>query len=391
MDHQLSQPPSRKMPGTAIKSLGQAWLGSDWLADRIAAKVPGWRGKIYPKDPDWEPRFTAEECRLFGEYVLDASIYAPTHGLFKMAKQLVPDLGVEHGGCVPNIDIEVRPKHFKKEPCQRWNTRRKLGVVVMAAAIKVLIEEVQEYGIFQIMFHEAGHFGYGGLWARQLADEGLIVLIENTAGRGNEVIPFGGKDPRMGTNPRTFALPTKNQLGYHVCLDSATSPISFGTLGQAKMLGTTLPDGCVVDEAGEVTQDPRQGRYIRHTDHKACAWGLYVEAIAAAMAGGIARERCVAQGAEPGGGANWMVTVAFPEYFSCTDGNPVDRMVTNLRDIISDNGQARLPGSNYAGNERNYRANGDCVIMQEAELVEFAKISEQANVPFNAEDFEVIG
>ena len=68
------------------------------------------------------------------------------------------------------------------------------------------------------------------------------------------VIPFGGVEPALGTNPIAFAAPAAD--GYVFNLDMATSQVAINRINNARDEGRPIPEGWGVDERGEPTTDP---------------------------------------------------------------------------------------------------------------------------------------
>jgi uncharacterized oxidoreductase len=74
-------------------------------------------------------------------------------------------------------------------------------------------------------------------------------------GAGPAVAPYGGREPRMLTNPYCCAIPRKS--GDHVVLDFATSAIAIGKLRVAYMKGDKVQATALVGADGKPTDDPK--------------------------------------------------------------------------------------------------------------------------------------
>jgi uncharacterized oxidoreductase len=75
----------------------------------------------------------------------------------------------------------------------------------------------------------------------------------NVVGAGPAVAPYGGREPRMLTNPYCCTVPRPD--GNHIVLDFATSAIAIGKLRVAHMKGEPAPSGVLIDAAGFPTTD----------------------------------------------------------------------------------------------------------------------------------------
>jgi uncharacterized oxidoreductase len=108
---------------------------------------------------------------------------------------------------------------------------------------------------------------------------------------GQFVVPWGGLDGRLGTNPIAFGFPTS---GDPIVADFATSVIPEGRIRTAKNKGMQLPEGAVLDSAGQPTRDPDafygppMGTLLPFggpVGHKGYALALLVELLGATMVG----------------------------------------------------------------------------------------------------------
>ena len=87
-----------------------------------------------------------------------------------------------------------------------------------------------------------------------LADQGLIGIgfTGGTMYRG-WVTPYGGRERLFGTNPMSFAVPTRD--GETLLLDFATSGIAQGKVTLAQAKGEPIPEGMMLDKHGYPSTD----------------------------------------------------------------------------------------------------------------------------------------
>ena len=89
--------------------------------------------------------------------------------------------------------------------------------------------------------------------------EGMIGLATADSGRSpKHVAPFGGREPRLGTNPISIAVPS--DLEGPFCLDMATSAVAAGKIALAVARNEQIPKGWIIDAAGRHTTDPKDYR-----------------------------------------------------------------------------------------------------------------------------------
>ena len=326
--------------------------------------------------------FSEQEAKHFVTYLAKACLIAKTHALPKYPYNLILDLGLKNRTLRPGADLVTLPKKFSKEACVRINANRKLGVSVMMSICERAPKDVREYGQMTYLVDEAGHFGFGGLYANLLAEQGFISEIRNTAGRGNEVFPYnadyGNRDgARMGTNPITYGFPTSKYLGFNVIGDFALSAISYGGLKRKAQREEALGDRMAVDSSGAFTTDPKKASFLVYEGHRTYSLSLQTEAFAALMGGGLPWFRAISQGDTPGGASNWVVTVSSPEFYSCKDGEPLLRLSKTLELIVKENGRARLPGSSATMWPKTQD-----IALDEHELECLRQMADQAKVRF---------
>jgi ureidoglycolate dehydrogenase (NAD+) len=73
------------------------------------------------------------------------------------------------------------------------------------------------------------------------------------------VIPYGGRQPFLGTNPLCFGFPTAK--GVPVVLDMATSTVAGGKIHNARIENREIPPDWALDSEGNPTTDPHKAVY----------------------------------------------------------------------------------------------------------------------------------
>ncbi|HWF76192.1 MAG TPA: malate/lactate/ureidoglycolate dehydrogenase [Caulobacteraceae bacterium] len=131
-----------------------------------------------------------------------------------------------------------------------------LGQPVAREAMEMAIARAKELGVAVLALRNSCHIGRIGTYGEQSADAGLISMhYVNVVGAGPAVAPFGGREPRMLTNPYCCAIPRRN--GEHVVLDFATSAIAIGKVRVAYMKREPLQGDVLVEPSGKLTDDPK--------------------------------------------------------------------------------------------------------------------------------------
>jgi hydroxycarboxylate dehydrogenase B len=165
------------------------------------------------------------------------------------------------------------------------------GQVVGAQAMALGIERTRQHGSCIVALGNAHHLGRIGAWAEQAAAAGLVSLhFVNVISR-SIVAPYGGADARFGTNPFCAGVPLPGRPP--VILDFATSVIAQGKTRVAHNKGEAVEPGCVIDDQGRPTTDPRYtvvppfGALLTFGEHKGYGLALMCELLGGALAGGL--------------------------------------------------------------------------------------------------------
>ena len=165
------------------------------------------------------------------------------------------------------------------------------GQVVGAEAMALGIERARSHGSCIVALGNAHHLGRIGAWAEQVAAAGIVSLhFVNVVARPI-VAPFGGSDARFGTNPFCAGVPLPGRPP--VILDFATSLIAQGKTRVAYNKGEPVPPGCLLDDQGRPTTDPRwavvppAGALLAFGEHKGYGLALMCELLGGALAGGL--------------------------------------------------------------------------------------------------------
>ena len=129
-----------------------------------------------------------------------------------------------------------------------------LGQVVMTQATELAISKACGSGVAWVGTTASNHAGAAGLYVGLAADAGLIGIYLAVA-NANGMPPWGGTNPLLGTNPLAIAVPAEPNP---FVLDIATTAASHGTIKVAAQQGTAMPEGWVVDAAGQPITDPHR-------------------------------------------------------------------------------------------------------------------------------------
>ena len=229
--------------------------------------------------------YTAEEAAAGAKFSeLTAWHGIKTHNAIK-ALHLDELFGSKAGGCKPGAKIEKLPTRFKA--VQKWNANRKLGQATAFEAMDAAMKMADEFGVGVVAVDNAFHYLWGGGYVIDAANKGYISYTSCTAALA-EVVPFGGKFPTLGTNPHSWGFPTRDVIGFPICIDWATSTVAMGRVQQFLREGKQLPAGCGVDKDGNETCDPAKiVALMPFGQHKGYGLSLIDELYAAYIGGSL--------------------------------------------------------------------------------------------------------
>lgn len=201
---------------------------------------------------------------------------------------------------------------------------RAFGQVSGFEATNMAIDRAKETGVCLMGLRDSFHIGRIGHWGEQCARAGMVSIhFVNVAGHRPLVAPYGGADARFTTNPICIAIPARDG-NPAALLDMATSVIAMGKARVARNKGEKVPDNSVLDQAGNVTNDPNAlftaepGAIIAFGDHKGSGLAIMCEILGAALTGG---QTIAPKNERDGSALNSMLSIVInPEAMTTTEG-----------------------------------------------------------------------
>ncbi len=168
--------------------------------------------------------------------------------------------------------------------------RQAFGQVVARCAARAALGKAHADGIAVVTASNSNHVGRLADTVETLKDGGVIgVAAANDAGAGQGVVPWGGMDGRLATNPIAVGIPGGDGPG--ILFDFSTSAAASGKVRQLLLEGKEAPDGWLVDAAGKPTRDPAslfrepRGFLLPAGGHRGYALSLLVDVLAGILSG----------------------------------------------------------------------------------------------------------
>ncbi len=187
-----------------------------------------------------------------------------------------------------NVDPAARPVIETKAPGLALVRGNKgFGIYALNQATETAIEIAGRQGSACVGLADCSHTGRIGHFAEAAARRGLFALV--FGGGAHEiwrnVVPFGGSQPIVSTNPYAFAMPG-GRFG-PIVADFATSTVADGKVAVYRAEGKVLPEGWILDKHGNPSTDPEDffdgGMHLPAAGHKGYGLGLIAELVGDAV------------------------------------------------------------------------------------------------------------
>ncbi|HTC10234.1 MAG TPA: malate/lactate/ureidoglycolate dehydrogenase [Acetobacteraceae bacterium] len=177
------------------------------------------------------------------------------------------------------------------------DARRGYGQRMTADAVRRAIGKAKELGACVLALRNSSHLGRVGTYAELAAKHGMaFIAFVNVADHRDIQAPYACAEARLGTNPFCVAVPGTDGSPA-LLLDMATTTIAAGKARVAFNKGVDVPEGCLVDDAGNPTNDPaglihdHTGALLAFGKHKGSGLAVMCEIMAGALAGGQRAEQ----------------------------------------------------------------------------------------------------
>lgn len=127
-----------------------------------------------------------------------------------------------------------------------------LGLVVGPKANEIAMDKASQFGSGWVSVCNTNHYGIASYYPLKALEHNLIGWSMTNSSR--VVVPLGGAERRLGTNPIAIAFP-----GYKnppIVIDLATSVVAFGKVEIANRQKKSIPPGWIIDEHGNSSSNP---------------------------------------------------------------------------------------------------------------------------------------
>jgi len=244
------------------------------------------------------------DATIVADHLVDANLLGvDSHGLIRIPQYVTE---IRKGEIKPAAPVVVaRETETTAAVDCGWN----FGQVGAMRAMEVAMVKARKYHTACVVAQRCGHIGRLGAYTEFAARSGFLALgFCNSPIHGHFVLPWGGREPRLATNPISFAFPAG--AGEPIVADFSTAASPEGKIRVYRDRKKELPEGWIVDAQGKSSTDPASfygppmGSILpfgRESGYRGFALSLLVEVMGGALAGlNITKD-------QPGNGVGFIV------------------------------------------------------------------------------------
>jgi len=149
-------------------------------------------------------------------------------------------------------------------------------------AVMIAMDLARDSGIGAVTVKRSTHFGAASFFALEISKKDMIGMSFTHS--DSLIVPTAGKGRFLGNNPICFTAPCEGE--YPICLDMATSVITFNKVLQLREENSLAPNGVGVNQMGFETNDPNQiFNLLPVGGYKGYGLSLIVEILCALLTG----------------------------------------------------------------------------------------------------------
>lgn len=227
-------------------------MGQDSRSGGLTAlglRVPSDRLQIFVKSV----LLRAQVREDVASHVADGLVQASLRGVDSHGVRLLPHYlaGVQGGRINPNPRYRFQRTSGATGLLDADHT---FGHAAGMEAAGKAMELAAEVGAGHVAVYNSSHFGAAAFFALEIARHDMIGMSFTNADALLKT--WAGKRPFLGNNPICFAAPCEGEEP--VCLDMATSVVSFNKVRQLREEGQSAEPGTGSDRDGRETTNPHE-------------------------------------------------------------------------------------------------------------------------------------
>lgn len=190
----------------------------------------------------------SESARLVGDHLVEANLAGhDSHGVMRLPQY-------EEHACKGVVKPTAQPSVLRESQAMAVvDGQHAWGPVVGHFAMDLALQKTRRQMMAAISVRHAHHVGRVGPYVAKAADQGYVAMVFCNGTGAARVAPWGGTGIRLSTNPIAIGVPTDDDP---IVVDFATTAVAEGKVRLAKINGTEVPLGWVVDTEGNYSRDP---------------------------------------------------------------------------------------------------------------------------------------
>ena len=256
-----------------------------------------------------------DQAEVAAHHLVEANLVGhDSHGVIRIP-QYVPRL----------VSGELRPVGGQKIVRERpasvvMDANGSFGIVLAYDAMQRAVEMAMDNTFGAVAVHNSGHIGRLGAYPPLAAEKDCIGVVLLNGG-AQFVAPYGGVARRLPPNPLAISVPTAT--GVMPMLDMTTSVAAGGKVDVYRARGLPLPDGWLVDAAGNTVNDAnrfREGDVAMMPMGGAVGYkGYGLAFMIDAIAGGLSWAGCSAESPTRGGSGYLALAIKIDSFIDVDD------------------------------------------------------------------------
>ena len=298
------------------------------------------------------------EAEIVTKSMIDANLVGhDSHGIIHLPKYI-------QGIMDASIRLDAKVETERESPSIAvLNGNWGLGPVIATRAMELAVQKAGQTDISSVAVRNCNEVGRLGGYGLVATEQKMISIISvNDHGSGQCVVPHGGIEARLSTNPIVYAIPVVGQEP--IILDMSTSVVASGKVQIKKNRGESVPEGWIIDAEGNPTTNvddfygPPPGALLPLggiASHKGFGLSLIVDILSGALGGG----GCSREGASRIGNGFFVITIKVGSFtdFS-TFSQEVDRFIKHVKSTQKSSGveEIHIPGERgFRERDQRYR------------------------------------
>ena len=192
-----------------------------------------------------------DEALMIADHLVKANLMGyDSHGIIRIC-QYVPE--VRNGRIIPGAPIRL---HNETETTAVLDCGWNYGQVGALRAVQCAVDKARDHNTATVVTRRCSHVGRLGAYTQAAAEQGFIAIAacNSPPGDGHFVLPWGGLEGRLSTNPISFAIPCGSDAP--ILADFSTSQAPEGKIRLYLNQKKSLPNGWIVDAKGNPSNDP---------------------------------------------------------------------------------------------------------------------------------------